>query len=272
VPRFATANCRKKLVKARLRDCIFAFAALVGISSGSTQAAERVFVAGGSGRSGIEIVRVLAKSGYIVMASTRDAKRARERFGSDITWVEVDLLDPLAAREAVRGADIVVSALGHGDMVGVDSPQIVHDLAIRSLIDAAKTAGVKHMVLMSSSTAGHALDHRLEPRFGFVLHWMTKSEDYLISSGLPYTIIGPGGLVEGESEKIGARMIPRSEYKRALVSRASVAYAVALAISDPLARGKAIALVADSTAKPGKIMGRYADIPMEVAPRGPATR
>ena len=198
MPRFATANCRKKLVKARLRDCIFAFAALVGISSGSTQAAERVFVAGGSGRSGIEIVRVLAKSGYIVMASTRDAKRARERFGSDITWVEVDLLDPLAAREAVRGADIVVSALGHGDMVGVDSPQIVHDLAIRSLIDAAKTAGVKHMVLMSSSTAGHALDHRLEPRFGFVLHWMTKSEDYLISSGLPYTIIGPGGLVEGD--------------------------------------------------------------------------
>lgn len=232
--------------------------------------AETVFVAGGSGRSGLEIVKVLSAAGYKVKASTRNAQRAREKIGAQYDWVELNLLDPVATQKALTGVDIVVSALGHGDMIGVDSPQIVHNLAVRNLIDAAKAHRVKQLVLMSSSTAGQAVDHRKEPRFGFVLHWMTKSESQLIESGIPYTIIGPGGLVAGEPDKVGAKLIPRHEYKRAMVSRVSVAHAVALALKEPGAKGKAVALVADPATKPGQIVGRYGAIAAE-EPAGSAT-
>lgn len=236
------------------------------LAMASTGVAETVFVAGGSGRSGFEIVKALSAAGYSVKASTRSVERAREKFGTQYDWVQLDMLDPVATDKMLEGVDIVVSALGHGDMVGVDSPQVVHNLAVRNLIDAAKAHRVKQLVLMSSSTAGHAADHRKEPRFGFVLHWMTKSEDQLIASGIPFTIIGPGGLIPGEPDKVGARLIPRSEYKRAMVSRVSVAHAVVLALKEPGAKGKAVALVADPATKPGQIVGQYAAIPAERAP------
>lgn len=228
-------------------------------------AAETVLVAGGSGRSGIEIVQALTAAGYRVAATTRNAARARERFGATIDWREVDMLDPVAVSKAVVGVPLVVSALGHGDMVGADSPQIVHNLALRNLIDAAAVNRVRHMVIMSSSTAGHArgIDHRKEARFGFVLHWMTKSEDHLIASGVPYTIIGPGGLVDSDTEKSGAAIIARKDYKRAFVSRASVAAVVLLALRDPDARGKSVAVVVDPTVKPGEVRGQFAAIPNE---------
>lgn len=250
----------------RRRAGTAALAFLSLLATASSCIAETVFVAGGSGRSGLEIVKVLSAAGYKVKASTRDAQRAREKMGAQYDWVELNLLDPVATQKALAGVDIVVSALGHGDMVGVDSPQIVHNLAVRNLIDAAKAHHVKHLVLMSSSTAGQAVDHRKEPRFGFVLHWMTKSESHLIASGIPFTIIGPGGLVAGEPDKVGAKLIPRHEYQRALVSRVSVAHAVALALKEPGAKGKAVALVADPAAKPGQIVGQYAAIAAEEPP------
>lgn len=227
-------------------------------------ARDTVLVAGGTGRSGQEIIKVLQQAGYHVKATTRDVARAQTVLGSEVEWVEVDFLDPLATATALRGVNVVVSALGHGDMVGSDSPQFVHNLAVRHLIDSATAEKVQHFVLMSSSTAGHQADHRKEPRFGFVLHWMTKSEDQLIDSGVPYTIIGPGGLVSGEVDSMGARLLPRSEYRRAMVSRRSVADAVLAAITTPGAKGKAVALVADPTAKPGQLTGSYDAIKAEL--------
>jgi uncharacterized protein YbjT (DUF2867 family) len=38
-------------------------------------------------------------------------------------------------------------------------------------------------------------DHPLN-RLGNILKWKKQSEDYLMSSGIPYTIIHPGGLID----------------------------------------------------------------------------
>jgi uncharacterized protein YbjT (DUF2867 family) len=65
----------------------------------------------------------------------------------------------------------------------------------RNQIDAAKAAGVKHVVLVSSM-GGVTPDHFLtSAATGHIALWKRKSERYLIASGLPYTIIHPSGLM-----------------------------------------------------------------------------
>lgn len=250
-------------------------------------AAERVFVAGASGRSGIEIVRVLRAAGYEVVASTRDVARAQQRFGSDIHWVQADMHDVPTVMAAVAGADYVVSALGHGDFSGVEAPQFTMYLAVRNLVDAARAADAKQVVIMTSATAGHRFDHRLEARYGYLLYWMTKAEDYLLASGVPYTILGPGGLVEpgahatllSADNKVGGRdahsppvddwgvkIIPRSDYRLDWVSRRGVATVVLAALRDPAARGKAVAVVWDREGRRATLRGGFAAIAAEPVP------
>ncbi len=238
--------------------------------------AQTVFVAGGSGRSGIEIVRTLQDAGYDVRASTRDAERASSRYPEVQNWVEVNAHDTTQLREAVMGSDIVVSALGHGDMIGSGAPQFVGYLGVRNLVDAAKATEAKHVIVITSSTAGHArgIDHRQEARFGYVLYWKTKAEDYLIQSGLLYTIIGPGGLADEFLMKLrgldtpppegwGVKLMPRPDYVRDFIDRRGVADIVLRSIRDRDARNKSFAVVWDKTLPAGEISGSFAAMPVE---------
>jgi uncharacterized protein YbjT (DUF2867 family) len=252
------------------------FLAVVALALGFTAHAETAFVAGGSGRAGIEVVRALQKAGFQVRASTRNAQRAAARYPDVKNWVEVNAHDPARLNAAVIGSDIVISTLGHADFIGPAAPQFVGYLAVRNIIEAAIAAKAKHVILITSSTAGHArgVDHRQEPRFGFVLYWKTKAEDFLMESGLPYTIVGPGGLADEFLVRLraieppppagwGVKIMPRPEYARDFIDRAGVAAVVLEAIRNPAARGKAVAAVWDKNLPAGQISGSFADIPAE---------
>jgi len=190
--------------------------------------ATTVFVAGASGRSGAEVVRVLQDAGYEVRASTRNAERAAARHPFVKTWVEVDAHDTAGLREAVAGAEIVVSALGHGDFVGPAAPQFVGYLGVRNLVDAALATNANHFVLISSSTAGHARGIDAPPPEGW-----------------------------------GVKLMPRPEYGRDFIHRTGVALSVLHAIEKPEARGKAAAVIWDKSLPAGEISGSFADIPAE---------
>jgi uncharacterized protein YbjT (DUF2867 family) len=63
----------------------------------------------------------------------------------------------------------------------------------KAQIDAAKAAGVEQVVLVSSmggTDPNHMLNKIGE---GNILQWKRKAEQYLMASGLKYTIIHPGG-------------------------------------------------------------------------------
>jgi uncharacterized protein YbjT (DUF2867 family) len=65
-------------------------------------------------------------------------------------------------------------------------------------IDAAKAAGVRKIVLVSSmgiTKADHYLNAIGDAK---ILLWKRKAEEYLIASGLTYTILHPGGLKNWE--------------------------------------------------------------------------
>lgn len=60
-------------------------------------------------------------------------------------------------------------------------------------IDAAKAAGVKQVILISSM-GGTDPNHELNKLGnGNILQWKRKAEQYLVASGMSYTIIHPGG-------------------------------------------------------------------------------
>ncbi len=67
-------------------------------------------------------------------------------------------------------------------------------LGQKAQIDAAKATGVRQVVLIGSmggTDAGHFLNTMGDN--GNILQWKRKAEQYLIASGLTYTIIHPGG-------------------------------------------------------------------------------
>lgn len=82
-------------------------------------------------------------------------------------------------------------------------PYHVDWLGAKNQIDAAKENGIKQFVFLSSM-GGTQPDHLLNDigkiknneKSGNILKWKRKSEKYLIESGIPYTIIHAGGLID----------------------------------------------------------------------------
>jgi len=71
----------------------------------------------------------------------------------------------------------------------------------RAAIDAAKRAGVKHVIYVGSM-GGTRPEHFLNTMGeGNILLWKRKAEMYLAESGLRYTIIHPGGLLPHHGNK-----------------------------------------------------------------------
>lgn len=209
-----------------------------------------VLVAGASGQTGRHVVTQLLAQGYEVRALTTNIFGARERTGLDLAWTEVDVRDPEGVRAAMQDVDYVICAIGAREWRGDNSPRFVDYGGVRNLVDAALEAGVRHFVLVSSAAAGPHRDHRDNPRLGYVLFWKTKGEAHLRASGLDYTIIGPGGLVNGEGGRSGIRVSTREDYRRALIARADVARLAIASLTEPAARNKSFAAVNDDQLGP----------------------
>jgi len=119
-------------------------------------------------------------------------------------------------------------------------PEQVDWLGQKAQIDAAKMCGPDTHVVICSSMGGtdpsnmlNALGRETLPdgstKGGNILLWKRKAEKYLMDSGLPYTVVHPGGLLNeaGGKRRIiigvddnrdeGERSIPREDVAEVLV-------------------------------------------------------
>lgn len=202
-------------------------AALPACATNAPTPRPTVLVAGATGQTGLAIVAGLRAEGYAIRALVRDANTARQALGDDVELVVGDVKDAATLAPALRDATAVISAVGARAAKGVDSPEAVDYEGIRNLARAAAEARVQHVVLVSSrgvTQEGHVLN-RL---FGNVLVWKLKGEDALRASGIPYTIIRPGGLINapgGDRELVfeqGDKITGESTIARADVARICV--------------------------------------------------
>ncbi|EEF43314.1 NAD dependent epimerase/dehydratase, putative [Ricinus communis] len=170
------------------------------------------FVAGATGRVGSRTVRELLKLGFQVRAGVRSAQRAQTLVQSvkqmkldgegaqpieKFEIIECDLDKPNEIGAALGNASIVICCIGAGEKEVFDftGPYRIDYQATRNLIDAATVAKVKHFIMVSSlGTNKVGFPAAILNLFWGVLFWKRKAEEALIASGIPYTIVRPGGM------------------------------------------------------------------------------
>ena len=153
-----------------------------------------VLVAGATGGTGSLVVAELQKQGYPVRAFVRSTAKAAERLGADVEAVAGDLKDTASIAAALDGVGAIINAAGAGGGGSEDNtPEKVDYEGARNLAEAALAAGVGHYVLVSSRGVTDD-DHYLNRMFDNVMLWKRRGEEAVAASGVPYTIVRPGGL------------------------------------------------------------------------------
>lgn len=141
-----------------------------------------ILVTGATGQQGGAVARsLLEKRGFAVRALTRDPEKpqARELAGRGAEVVRGDLEDRSSLDRAVEGI--------YGVFAVQSFWEAGYDGEIRQgkrCVDAAKAAGVEHVVYSSVGSA-----HRATGVAHFDSKW--EIEEHLRASGLPYTILRP---------------------------------------------------------------------------------
>ena len=185
---------------------------------------DRVLVAGATGGVGSHIVRKLLGQGASVRILVRDVEKARRLFagaeGSGaLEIVGGDVRQPATLIPAMGGVKHVLCATGSSTPIGSNSPQHVDYEGVRNLVDAAKNEGVERFLLVSSMAVTKP-NHFLNA-FGQVLTWKLRGENHLRASGVPYTIVRPGGL-QNASGGQGGLIFDQGDRAQGMISREDV--------------------------------------------------
>jgi len=228
-------------------------------------AKDLVVVVGGSGKTGIEVVKQLtAKEQYELRATTRNVGRAKANIGDDIDWVYADVKDVSSLRSAIDGADYVISAIGAGAPGGENGPKHIDYQGVVNLVDICQELGVKQFVLTSAIGVGD-VDHFLNVLFGNVQVWKWLGEDYIHDSGLPYTIVRPGGLSDGPAGHAGIKLAAKGALHGGEIPRADVAQVLIESIGNPNAIKKTIEIISDEATEVDLWKADFASIKVDPA-------
>lgn len=163
----------------------------------------RVLLFGATGRTGRHLARLAARDGIAVHAAGRDPARLATVDGADGRST-VDVMDAAAVDALVRrvSPDAIVSVVG-----GSQAGRFVDEIGNIAIAQAARAGAVGRVVQVSSLGCGDSRPHaseRLVAAIGPVLDAKTRAEDHLRSLDLAWTLLRPGGLVDGEATGGGA--------------------------------------------------------------------
>jgi nucleoside-diphosphate-sugar epimerase len=153
-----------------------------------------VVVAGGHGKVGLRLLRLLAERGDRGRGLIRNPDYAAdlERAGAEAVLCDLEREDDLSP--FVEGADAVVFAAGAGPGSGPERKKTVDLGGAVKLIEAARATDVRRYVIVSSIGAGQP-DRGSEAMRPY-LEAKSAADTRLRESGLDYTIVRPGRLTE----------------------------------------------------------------------------
>jgi len=265
------------------RGILLALVALPGLLAGcaaSLPAGKGTVLVVGGGQSGQPLARTLVAQGYDVRVMVRDPARA-SGLPADARVVSGDATRPDTLAAGFAGADYVIATLGSScvrdkPFPPQGSPEDVDYRGVANLVDAAKAAGVRQFVLMSALGAGDANPRTpLNAMCGMALSFKGQGEDHLRSSGLPYTIVRPGGLKPfpgqaacQEGREPLALYAGSEDRGPGALCRADVGLVMASALGNAEARNKTVNVIADRD-KAAPVDGwrsRWAALPADVVP------
>lgn len=216
-----------------------------------------VFVAGATGKTGRHIVRQLIDNDVPVKALVRDRDRAESILPAAAEVVVGDVLKPATFQSALADCNVLICATGASPSLDPTGPYQVDYQGTKNLVDAAKAQGVEHFVLVSSLCVSKFF-HPLN-LFWLVLYWKQQAEKYIQQSGIPYTIVRPGGLKEEDnSDRIV--MSDADTLFDGSIPRPKVAQVCVAAVSQPQAKSKIVEIVASPDAEPKNLPELFASV------------
>lgn len=136
----------------------------------------RFLITGATGDVGSRVVKRLLEHGERPKIFVRDAEKARQQFGDRADIVVGDLADPASLRTALQGVDALF-------LINTGPEIPARDGAAAS---AAKPAGVKHLVKLSSMDVEQSLA---------IGAWHERGEAAIRSCGIPFTFVRPTGFM-----------------------------------------------------------------------------
>ncbi|MCO6523671.1 MAG: SDR family oxidoreductase [Candidatus Schmidhempelia sp.] len=157
--------------------------------------ATSLLIFGASRGTGAALTKQALMQGYHCYAVVRNLVAAAKLTSLGVTTFIGDANDPVIVERACQAAGIectIVSTLG-GEKANYQA-QI-------NIINQAEKIGIKRMVLITSLGCGDSwttLSDRAKQAFGLAVREKTLAEVWLQTSSLDYSILRPGGLLDGE--------------------------------------------------------------------------
>jgi putative NADH-flavin reductase len=190
----------------------------------------RIVVLGAAGRTGARVVELAAQRGHEVVA----VARSRPRVPAGVEARAADAADPAALREAVAGAEAVISCLGvtkrsTGRPSAAAARTLVQVLPPGTRVVSVAGAGIDAPgdAKGRGARAISALTRLLAKE---VVADKQEEHDLLAASGLRWTVVRPPRLVEGdatgeqrltdEAPGLTAKPLPRADVAAAMVGLA----------------------------------------------------
>jgi uncharacterized protein YbjT (DUF2867 family) len=219
--------------------------------------AKKVLVTGAGGKTGrLVMQKLLQRPAFAVTGLVRTAESKEGLVKEGIPEAQIvvgDICDAKSVLQACEGkgmhAMIICSSATPaptGEMTPEGrpvfgfpngQPEKVDWIGQKNQIDAAKQAGISHVVICSSGGGTdpenplNKLARNEDGSGGNILLWKRKAEKYLVDSGITYTIIHPGGLlnepggvrelvvgVDDQQAGTDHRSIPRGDVAELLIA------------------------------------------------------
>lgn len=206
----------------------------------------KALVAGATGETGRRIVRVLVAKGIPVKALARDPEKAQRILPNTVEVVTGNVSDRASIEGAIADCTTLLCATGASPSFDVIGPYQVDYEGTKNLIEVAKAHNIQHFVLVSSLCVSRFF-HPLN-LFWLVLWWKKQAEDYLVKSGLTYTIVRPGGLKSDDTDDRPLIMTPADTLFEGNIPRLKVAEACVEALGNPDSHNKIVEIVAQENA------------------------
>ena len=170
----------------------------------------KTLVIGASGKIGRILLSKYTESIISPVAMVRDQRK--QGFSKSVEVVEADLEQDIDS--VMNGCSTVVFTAGSGAGSGLDKTLLVDLWGARKAIDASKKAGIDHFIMVSSRGADN-------PDYGPLAikpYLVAKhfADEYLIQSGLNYTILRPGRLIDDEGSGLINTIRPQNPEKQVI--------------------------------------------------------
>jgi uncharacterized protein YbjT (DUF2867 family) len=206
----------------------------------------KILVVGANGQIGKHLVKLIQESGkHTAKALIRKQEQAVffEDLGAETAVVDLEGdIDGIA--KAAVGVDAIVFTAGSGAHTGKDKTIMVDlDGAVKT-IEAAKVAGVKRFVMVSSFDTRREAIQSAPESFAPYVAAKHYADEWLKRTDLEYTIVHPGLLTNDPGT---GKVQLAEEVERGAVPREDVAKVIFTCLVDGSTSGKEFQVVAGNT-------------------------